>query len=85
MSKKEKLLIKFKGVTKDFSWNELEILLRILGYKRLKSGKTGGAKVKFFNQEKDSLVNLHKPHNPPILKKYLIEQILEKLNNDGVI
>ena len=78
MSKKEKLLRKFLEIPpkKDLTFNELETLLLSCGYIKLE-GK--GSAVKFYHEEKDNLINLHKPHPSNILKTYLIKQIQEKL------
>jgi len=78
MSKKEKLLRKFLEIPpkKDLTFNELETLLLSCGYIKLE-GK--GSAVKFYHEEKDNLINLHKPHPSNILKTYLVKQIQEKL------
>ena len=78
MSKKDKLLKKFLHVPikKDLTFSELETLLITLGYVKLEGN---GSAVKFFNKEKDSLINLHKPHPNDELKVYLVKQIQEKL------
>jgi len=78
MSKKEKLLKKFLEVPpkQDLTFNELETLLLSCGYTKL-AGK--GSAVKFYNEEKDNLINLHKPHPSNVLKTYLVKQIQEKL------
>jgi len=78
MSKKTKLLEKFLEIPprNDLTFNELETLLISKGYEKI-DGK--GSRVKFFNKEKDSMINLHKPHPSNILKTYLVKQIQEKL------
>ncbi|MFT7003725.1 MAG: putative RNA binding protein YcfA (HicA-like mRNA interferase family) [Sulfurimonas sp.] len=78
MSKKDKLLKKFlhTPIKKDLTFSELEALLLTLGYSKLEGS---GSAVKFFNKEKNSLINLHKPHPNDILKVYLVKQIQEKL------
>ena len=78
MSKKDKLLKKFLKIPpkKDLTFEELESLLLSCGYVKLE-GK--GSAVKFYKKDKDSLINLHKPHPSNILKVYLIKQIQEKL------
>ena len=78
MSKKEKLLKKFleKPPKKDLTFDELETLLISCGYKKLE-GK--GSVVKFYNEDRDNLINLHKPHPSNILKTYLVKQTQEKL------
>lgn len=85
MGKKEKLLDRFKEVPSDFTWNEMNRLLRDLGYDEIKKkGKTGGSRVKFANDNKD-IINLHKPHNPEIVKKYVIRQVITVLEERNEI
>ena len=78
MSRKDKLLKKFlhTPIKKDLTFSELETLLEAYGYVKLEGN---GSAVKFFNKEKNSLINLHKPHPSDILKIYLVKQIQEKL------
>jgi len=78
MSKKEKLLKKFLEIPpkKDLTFEELATLLLSCGYEKIE-GK--GSAVKFYHEEKDNLINLHKPHPSNILKTYLIKQIQVKL------
>ena len=78
MSKKDKLLAKFleNPPRKDLTFKELSTLLLSLDFEKIEG--TGSA-VKFYNKEKDLLINLHKPHPSDILKVYLIKQIQNKL------
>ncbi len=78
MSKKEKLLKRFLELParKDLTFSELDRLLGSCGYRKIEGG---GSAVKFYHQEKDSLINLHKPHPGNILKVYLVRQIQIKL------
>lgn len=68
----------------DFTWQELETMLSGFGYKQLKTGKTGGSRVKFMHETLPPII-LHKPHPKPVLKRYQIEQIEETLRNEGLI
>ena len=67
MSKKDKLLKKFLEIPikKDLTFNDLETLLLSLEFIKLEGS---GSAVKFFNKEKDILINLHKPHPDNELK-----------------
>lgn len=85
MSSFKKALERLKNKPSDLKWNEINRILKQLGYDQLKSGKTSGSRVKFYNKDKKSLLSLHKPHNPEIVRKYQIEYILTKLKEDGVI
>jgi len=78
VSRKDKLLKKFlhTPIKKDLTFSELETLLEAYGYVKLEGN---GSAVKFFNKEKNCLINLHKPHPSDILKIYLVKQIQEKL------
>ena len=78
MSKKDKLLIKFleNPPRKDLTFKELSTLLLSLNFEKIEGA---GSAVKFYNKEKDLLINLHKPHPSDILKVYLVKQIQNKL------
>lgn len=78
MGKKEKLLAKFLEVPpkRDLTFDALDSLLKHCGFKKIEGA---GSAVKFYNKEKDVLINLHKPHPSNILKVYLIKQIQVKL------
>ena len=78
MSKKDKLLKKFLEVPprKNLTFNELDSLLTSCGFQKIEGA---GSAVKFYHQESDILINLHKPHPSNILKVYLIKQIQTKL------
>jgi len=78
MSKKDKLLKKFLQIPikRDLTFSELETLLLSCGFVKLEGN---GSAVKFYNREKDLLINLHKPHPSDILKVYIIKQIREKI------
>ena len=78
MGKKEKLLAKFleKPPRKDLTFNELDRLLSACGFRKIEGA---GSAVKFYHQEADLLINLHKPHPSNILKVYLVKQIQLKL------
>ncbi|VVM26955.1 hypothetical protein BSPWISOXPB_5643 [uncultured Gammaproteobacteria bacterium] len=58
MSKKQKLLDKFlrNPISKTLTFDELETLLISLGFEKIDGA---GSRIKFFNKEKDSLINLH--------------------------
>ncbi|MCR1815304.1 type II toxin-antitoxin system HicA family toxin [Aliarcobacter butzleri] len=78
MSKKDKLLIKFleNPPRKDLTFKELNTLLLSLGFIKIEGA---GSAVKFYNEKKDLLINLHKPQPSDILKVYLVKQIQDKL------
>ena len=78
MTKINKLLKKFKSNPKDFSYEELTQILKYFGYEELKTGKSTGSARKFKNNCGDVII-FHKPHPSNIIKPYVINQIIEKL------
>lgn len=69
---------------KDFSWGELTKLLGECGYKETNAGKTSGSRIKFIHAKFEPIC-LHKPHPKPELKAYQIKQIIEALQNKGLL
>lgn len=84
MSKRFKLIQRFKSKPADFSWDELVNLLSGFNYYLIPSGKTGGSRVKFAN-ENQQVIFLHKPHPSQVLKRYQIDYIYDFLNNEKLI
>ena len=84
MGRREKLLARLQKRPKDFTWDELTSLLKILGYVQRKSGKTGGSRVRFVHSSSPN-ITLHKPHPARIVKMYMINDILEILRKEEMI
>jgi len=83
MSKKEKLLERLRGVPKDFTFDELQTLLNIIGFVMSYKGKTSGSRVVFMN--KDNVpIDVHKPHPGNELKEYQIKEIIKVLKENGL-
>ena len=81
MSKKEKLIDRLMKKPKDFTFDEMVLLLSYFGYE-LKQGGTGSG-VKFIKEGSNEVINFHKPHPNGVLKKYVLDQVVEKLRKDG--
>ncbi|MBQ7438725.1 MAG: type II toxin-antitoxin system HicA family toxin [Paludibacteraceae bacterium] len=84
MSSKDKLIARFLLLPSDFTFDELERLLKSLGYVKSNKGKTSGSRVVF----KDAYghpIMLHKPHPGNIVKQYALRQVLEELQNRGYL
>lgn len=84
MSKKEKLIDRLLSIPTDFTWDELGGILTSFGYREMKTGKTGGARRKFVDGDKN-IITLHKPHPGKILKEYALKQVIEHLKEKGKI
>ena len=84
MGRNEKLLARLQQKPKDFTWDELTNLLKSLGYVQRKTGKTGGSRRRFVHPTAPT-ITLHKPHPDPIVKMYVINDLLELLKREGMI
>ncbi|MCP0914980.1 MULTISPECIES: type II toxin-antitoxin system HicA family toxin [Legionella] len=84
MTKKDKLRERILSSPSDFTWAELTSLLNSLGYKESNAGKTSGSRVRFIS-DKYSPITLHKPHPKPILKKYMVKQVIQQLQKEGLL
>lgn len=84
MTKIDKLRQRFLTKPKDFTWDELRVLLNGLGYVEYNAGKTSGSRVRFIHKNYSDIM-LHKPHPNPELKSYQVKQILDQLKKEGVL
>lgn len=84
MSSKEKLIARFLTLPSDFTFDELERLLTILGYEKFNKGKTSGSRI-IFKDKGGHPIMLHKPHPGNIVKMYALRQVLEELQNKGYL
>ena len=84
MTKKEKFKNRLLSYPSDFTWNELKSLLLSLGYRGSNSGKTSGSRVRFI-ADAFSPILLHKPHPEPVIKMYVLKQIIEQLKKEKLL
>jgi len=62
----------------------MSAMLRYLGYEQDNKGRTSGSRICFKHKNRSPIM-LHKPHPGNIVKKYAMEQVLEALQNQGII
>jgi hypothetical protein len=84
VGRKEKLIKRLLSRPKDFSWDELLSLLAALGFDEVATGKTGGSRRRFINQN-GVVLALHKPHPQNILKRYQVDQIIQLLEGEELL
>jgi len=84
MSTKDKLIERFLTLPSDFTFDELERLLTILGYSKSNKGKTSGSRIIFKDKDRHPIM-LHKPHPGNIVKMYALRQVLEELQSKGYL
>ena len=79
MGQKEKLIRRLKSCPKDFTFDEAGALLESLGYRKCNKGKTSGS------SDKRQPILLHKPHPRKELLDYQVRQLIEHLEQEGLI
>ena len=84
MSQKEKLIQKLKSRPKDMTFEEVEALLKYLTYSRSDKGRTSGSRVMFVSDQYAPIL-LHKPHPRKELLAYQVKQLIEILEQEGLI
>lgn len=84
MGQKEKLIMRLKSQPKDFTFDEVESLLGYLDYRRSDKGRTSGSRVMFVH-DKYPPIMMHKPHPRKELLHYQVKQLLEMLQQEGLI
>ena len=84
MGQKEKLIRKLKSDPRDMTFDEAETLLRYLTYLRSNKGKTSGSRVMFTSDSHPPIL-LHKPHPRKELLEYQVKQLIEILEQEGLI
>jgi len=62
----------------------MSTLLGLLGYELSNKGKTSGSRIIFIHPEYASIV-MHKPHPRKELLHYQVKQIVELLEQEGLI
>lgn len=79
-----KLIARLKSRPADVTWDELLRLLEGLGYREAKAGKTEGSRRRFIHLTAP-VIALHKPHPGNIVKRYVIDELLRVLAEEGLI
>jgi predicted RNA binding protein YcfA (HicA-like mRNA interferase family) len=84
MDRTDRLLERLRRRPRDFTWEELTTLLRRLGFRQVRPGRTAGSRRRFIHPD-GCVISLHEPHPAGILKRYQIDQVLETLAREGLI
>ena len=85
MGQKEKLIAKLKSNAKTFTFDDAETLLGYFTYYRSNKGKTSGSRVMFTSTLYKTKILLHKPHPRKELLDYQIKQLIESLEEEGLL
>jgi len=82
MSKFQKAKERLLSIPGDFTWDELQVVLKQLGY-ALK--KNDGSRRSFVHSGTGHKISLHEPHPQNIVKKYALRLVVEALDSQGLI
>ena len=85
MSQIEKLIEYIQNNKRAVTFKDVEKLLKELGYKKGTKGKTSGSRIVFINIETGTKILLHKPHKRKELLEYQLKQILDLLEQEGLL
>ncbi len=85
MSKYEKAKERIKLYPKDYTYTEAKSLLTQMGFVEYSKGKTSGSRVKFYREEDQKVVLLHKSHPGDIMKAGAVKALVNFLNDLGEI
>ena len=75
MSKKDKLIARFRTIPSDFTWDEMKKLLALFGYE---DEEGSGSRVHFMDAAENK-ISLHRPHPGSIVKQYVLRQVNDHL------
>ena len=85
MGQKEKLIARLKSNPRDFTFSDAETLLEFLDYHRNNKGRTSGSRVMFTSESHRAKILLHKPHPRKELLEYQIKQLVDILEQEGLL
>ena len=83
MSKKDKLVSRLKSKPIDFTFDEAKSLLGMFGYTLSNLGTTSGSRVCFIKDNK--VFRMHKPHPRKDLLSYQVKELLDELQQEGLL
>ena len=83
MSQKDKLIARLKSKPKDFGFNEAKSLLEMCGYVMSNAGMTSGSRACFTKGQK--VFRLHKPHPRKELLAYQVNELIDELEQEGLL
>ena len=84
VGQKEKLIEHLRSKPKDFTFNDAETLLGFFDYRRSNKGKTSGSRVMFVSDNHPPIM-LHKPHPRKELLAYQVKQLIDILEQEGLL
>lgn len=84
MGQKEKLIERLKAKPKTFTFDDAESLLRYFHYERSNKDRTSGSRIVFVSDDHPPIL-MHKPHPRKELLEYQVKQLIEILEQEGLL
>ena len=84
MGQKEKLIERLRASPKTFTFDDVESLLRYFGYSRSNKGRTSGSRICFTSEDHPPIL-MHKPHPRKELLEYQVKQLIDFLEQKGLL
>ena len=85
LGQKEKLIAKLKSNPKTFTFDDAESLLGYFTYHISNKGRTSGSRVMFVSDQYRTKILLHRPHPRKELLEYQVKQLIEHLEQEGLL
>ncbi len=83
MSRLDKAKKRLCTEPRDYTYSEARYLLNQLGFAEYNKGKTSGSRVKFYREEDQKIILLHKPHPGDQMSFGAIRDLLSYLQELG--
>ena len=84
MGQKEKLIERLKAKPKTFTFDDAESLLRYFHYECSNKGRTSGSRIVFVSDDHPPIL-MHKPHPRKELLEYQVKQLIQILEQEGLL
>jgi predicted RNA binding protein YcfA (HicA-like mRNA interferase family) len=85
MTKKNKLIDRFKKLPKDFEFDEVDSMLKGLGFESSTKGKTSGSRMAYLHKKEQCIIRIHKPHPGNIIGPATLKDIYNTLKENDFI
>ena len=79
MSQKDNSIARLKTKPKDFTIAELDSLMSKCGCRKTQRGRTSGSAISYVHEKSKRVLKIHSPHPQKELKPYMINAVLEFL------
>ena len=84
MGQKEKLIERLKAKPKTFTFDDAESLSQYFHYERSNKGRISGSRIAFVSDDHPPIL-MHKPHPRKELLEYQVKQLIEILEQEGLL